>query len=883
MRIILALLLMLTAANAQSQYPAKNIVGNPTNAKAPAVGNKVVAPLVLDADGLSCPTCSVATGEALTSFNDANVTLTLGGTPTSALINATSMTMGWNGVLSVVRGGTGTNASTGAGSVVLNTSPTFAGVPIAPTAGIGTNTSQIATTAFVYNSGVPIVPLDFTSDGIQNALDRAYAMGGGVVSVEKCGTYLLNSTLIMRAKTTLIGNNLGCTIFQRVGDYGDTLKVGSASVGSAQGVTIKNIWFLNPAGQNWTGQPVHLRLYNAQSANIDNCWFWGAYGQILIEGGAVINISKSNFAPSGPLGNFSIKYVLGDTGGIPTSITMDQVYMAAGGYTYGIYGESVEVASLQNSYVGGYASANIYVNPVTIHSGMSIANNFLDPSLGDTIRMENTHNQYAISTTITGNQFYGAYGSGHHIVIGRNGAMAAAQEVIINGNTLRDSVKASMRIEGAIGFMIEGNTLLNYNQARSDAGPNDYAGIYILGGGVVGVTRNGNVNNNMFGYNGLTAWGPSNDPDNYAIVGILTQGGVTNDQINMAGNEGTMRDGGSLLSGDILWQKTLIASNDNSVPRTAGAHGNLKTSGVFIDDQNNIAFAGGYFGGTTSGAAYLKAQSVAGTPTLSLPTVSGTLPSTATTPLALNATTGALSLGIIPTYLGGLGVNASSSNGFVVYSGGAASFVAGTGSGNVVRSTSPTITTPLGIVKADVGLGNVDNTSDVTKNAAVAMLTNKTLVAPIITGASGVPIPGTNTNNNAAAGYVGEYIESIVTSGSPFALTSTTAANMTSISLTAGDWDVMATLHYIGDAATNVAFAQASVNTSSATLNVNNQTDFYTNSTYFSTFNGGGFGLASGTQRISLSTTANVYAVARSVFTAGNLNVYGTLRARRAR
>ena len=41
--------------------------------------------------------------------------------------------------------------------------------------------------------------------------------------------------------------------------------------------------------------------------------------------------------------------------------------------------------------------------------------------------------------------------------------------------------------------------------------------------------------------------------------------------------------------------------------------------------------------------------------------------------------------------------------------------------------TSPSITTPTGIVKGDVGLGNVDNTSDVTKNSAAVALTNKTI------------------------------------------------------------------------------------------------------------------------------------------------------------
>lgn len=49
---------------------------------------------------------------------------------------------------------------------------------------------------------------------------------------------------------------------------------------------------------------------------------------------------------------------------------------------------------------------------------------------------------------------------------------------------------------------------------------------------------------------------------------------------------------------------------------------------------------------------------------------------------------------------------------------------------------SPAITTPTGIVKSDVGLGNVDNTSDATKNAAVATLTNKTLTTPVLSNPS---------------------------------------------------------------------------------------------------------------------------------------------------
>nr|MBA2707479.1 hypothetical protein [Gemmatimonadaceae bacterium] len=61
--------------------------------------------------------------------------------------------------------------------------------------------------------------------------------------------------------------------------------------------------------------------------------------------------------------------------------------------------------------------------------------------------------------------------------------------------------------------------------------------------------------------------------------------------------------------------------------------------------------------------------------------------------------------------------------------------------------TSPAISTPTGIVKGDVGLGNVDNTSDATKNTAVATLTNKTLTAPTMTApALGTPASGVATN-----------------------------------------------------------------------------------------------------------------------------------------
>lgn len=51
------------------------------------------------------------TPAALTSVNDTNVTVVLGGTPATALLQATSLTMGWSGLLALNRGGLGVDGT----------------------------------------------------------------------------------------------------------------------------------------------------------------------------------------------------------------------------------------------------------------------------------------------------------------------------------------------------------------------------------------------------------------------------------------------------------------------------------------------------------------------------------------------------------------------------------------------------------------------------------------------------------------------------------------------------------------------------------------------------------------------------------------------------
>src|SRR6185295_12886067 len=51
------------------------------------------------------------TGNALTRVNDTNVTVTLTGTPATALLQAVTITFGWSGTLAISRGGTGAATS----------------------------------------------------------------------------------------------------------------------------------------------------------------------------------------------------------------------------------------------------------------------------------------------------------------------------------------------------------------------------------------------------------------------------------------------------------------------------------------------------------------------------------------------------------------------------------------------------------------------------------------------------------------------------------------------------------------------------------------------------------------------------------------------------
>lgn len=138
---------------------------------------------------------------------------------------------------------------------------------------------------------------------------------------------------------------------------------------------------------------------------------------------------------------------------------------------------------------------------------------------------------------------------------------------------------------------------------------------------------------------------------------------------------------------------------------------------------------------------------------------------------------------------------------------------------------------------------------------------------------------GTTTNDNAATGYVGELITSSVTTATNVPGATTVFGNLTSISLTAGDWDVDAMVVYSLNAATGVNFARAAVTTTSAGSGTLGDT-LIDGPPPTSSYNSG---LTIARKRFSVASTTTLYLTGATQYSSGNPQYVCRLSARRVR
>jgi hypothetical protein len=139
---------------------------------------------------------------------------------------------------------------------------------------------------------------------------------------------------------------------------------------------------------------------------------------------------------------------------------------------------------------------------------------------------------------------------------------------------------------------------------------------------------------------------------------------------------------------------------------------------------------------------------------------------------------------------------------------------------------------------------------------------------------TGMQMKGNNTNTAPPAGFIGEQIRSAIAIGSAVGLTTNTAANVTSISLTAGIWDVSALINFNISGSTAVSTMAASISTTSATRGTAGDNE----STFVGVaFTGLGLSLSVPSYRLTLSSTTTVYLVAFAIFVTSTLSAYGRI------
>jgi hypothetical protein len=203
--------------------------------------------------------------------------------------------------------------------------------------------------------------------------------------------------------------------------------------------------------------------------------------------------------------------------------------------------------------------------------------------------------------------------------------------------------------------------------------------------------------------------------------------------------------------------------------------------------------------------------------------------------------------------------------------------------------TAPATSATLTLIDGTTVTGPAATGTLVTKTSTDT-LTNKTLNSAgtgNVLQVSGVTVsagqyPGELSTGSATAGNVGEIIQSNVVLGSAVSLTTTTPANLTSISLTAGDWDVSLNAYVNPAATTSITAILASISQTTATRDAT-AGGAASDNRFAAIVPGSPMNILVGPLRISLSSTTTIFAVVQANFTVSTCSAYGIIRARRQR
>lgn len=167
-------------------------------------------------------------------------------------------------------------------------------------------------------------------------------------------------------------------------------------------------------------------------------------------------------------------------------------------------------------------------------------------------------------------------------------------------------------------------------------------------------------------------------------------------------------------------------------------------------------------------------------------------------------------------------------------------------------------------------------------NADAGTATWTQVKAATLTSTTSTVLKGTTTNDSAAAGNIGEIISSVYSDED--AAANNVYGDLTSISLTAGDWDVTHMAIFVSNGGTwtqaLIAVSATAGDDSTGLADGSNMTTIQVASTSTAVVVAP---LTVASFRVSIASTTTYYAKQRALYSAGTLKYYGRLSARRVR
>lgn len=184
-------------------------------------------------------------------------------------------------------------------------------------------------------------------------------------------------------------------------------------------------------------------------------------------------------------------------------------------------------------------------------------------------------------------------------------------------------------------------------------------------------------------------------------------------------------------------------------------------------------------------------------------------------------------------------------------------------------------------IKSFFGAGASGDISGSYPGPITVAKTNGVAFGPYATALQG-QLPGIATNTAAPAGDIGQEVEGVVAIGSAAALTTGAGLSVTSIPLTAGDWDVWGYIGFTGGTTTTVNLLRGSISLVNNTLDSTRgrwASQVPAGATTFNTLLGQQF--ACGQDQIKLAAPATIFLVADADFAVSTCSAFGTIIARR--